>query len=55
VGNVGATYARHEFDFPLIFPEKTDIKLQAIPSANNMGGIGGFDLLLVNKLLCKDV
>lgn len=55
VASTGATYARHEFDFPLVFPEKTDLKLRGTSSANNMAGIGGFDILLVHKKLAKDV
>lgn len=42
----GGNYFRHPFDGPIRVPEKSDIKLDAVSSANNVDVHGGFTLIM---------
>lgn len=45
----GSGYLRHQFDLPFRLSGKTDVKLQALGSANDCDVSGGFDMILVRN------
>ena len=47
--STGTTHFQHEFNPPLKFIEKTDIKVDAISTVNDTDVHGGFDLILIDE------